>query len=338
MTNKIDALNTTVEIVAGATYEPSVTFRVTDIPVATPFNYIEKGYKEIDEVPEVNRGLTSDYRLPENIDVQLVIPGNYYNHDIHQFVVCDDAKFLLLRLFDTKLTPMTFDEYGHDEHIGKALNKDIDLLASWHETSLVPSKDHEGMGNLVYYVIMKMDAFLQMRMIAKYKNKQHGKKPSVLDVLSEDKTRSRMFMKTDCPVMTLNGVSKDGYKIYTDAVIPTTCSFTRRKLGISSDYDVMLPILGKYDSENNIFRKTKRGEHMLIRIISKTHVHPIFMSYRKPSYLQLTLGSEIANSVEWYETASVPSKHRNQNVISFDIVLSIENYNKIDNLTKEEEK
>ncbi len=337
MTNKIDALNTTVEIVAGATYAPGVTFRVTDIPVATPFNYIEKGYKEIDEVPEVHRSLTADYRLPENIDVQLVIPGDYYNYDKHQFVVCDDAKFLLLRLFDTNLTPMTFNECGHDEHIGKALNKDIDLLASWHETSLVPSKEHEGMGNLVYYVIMKMDAFLKMRMVAKYENKKQKKKTSifsklpVLKIKTKLGERSRAHMLTDIPVVTPDGFVEDGgYKAHTAVVIPAQDNYTRKLLGIPGEFITSPPSVGIYDSETKTFIKnTKEGDHLLIRVTSKEYCTTDNTDYMNDNYISETLGSLVAELAVWYEIAQIPGKYVFGDKVIYDILLTKESYDKL---------
>lgn len=164
MTNKIDALNTTVEIFGGHLL---TKFVPTNIPVATPFNYLEKGYKEVD-MPEITDHEKHDkvrksLYLPENIEVQLAVCGQYINYNEHTFTVTD-GEFRLLRLFDKNLTPMIFDAYGDNEHIDIALNKHFGLLASWHETSLVPSKENENMGNLVYYVIMTADAIQKLRM------------------------------------------------------------------------------------------------------------------------------------------------------------------------------
>jgi len=158
--NKIDALNTTVDIITG----PSFTvFQETDIPVATPFNYLEKGYKRAYTLPDSKPHLTKEYYLPENIEVQLSWIGHYINFDMHTFTVNNDGNFMLLRLFDKNLTPMIFNAYGDNEHIDIALNKHFGLLASWHETSLVPSKENENMGNLVYYVIIKLEAIEKMK-------------------------------------------------------------------------------------------------------------------------------------------------------------------------------
>lgn len=332
MTNKIDALNTTVEIkTKGFTF---TMFQTTEVPVATPFNYLETGYKEVvigtDVTEEEQARLKKDCGLPENIEVQLALTGNYINYNEHTFTVNKDGDFMLLRLFDRNITPMLFDAYGDNDHIDIALNKHIGLLASWHETSLVPSIGNKDMGNLVYYIIIKLesiDKIKQAEEMTQRKNTSMFSRLPVLRMINEQGERSRAYMMTDIPVVTPEGfVSDGGYKEYTDVVIPATDTVARLMLNIPKGYKVTLPSTGIYDSEAKTFIRDRTGHHLLFRIVTKRACAEANNEYLTEGYLRKTLGDTVASLAEWYEIAKVPSKHRFFDKVIFYIIVEKEKF------------
>lgn len=324
MTN---ALTTTVEIVPNYENQKGPRFSVSNLPVATPFNYLDQGLKFMVHPLVVDKGFIAEWAevldLNDNhMETMTAMRGHYTQKPRHQFVEDNSGDYMFFRFKDTRETPITDVSWGETDYLSTKLSRFIDLHAAWYEVGSMHGLASK-VGNIVIDVIMTYENVKRLMEKAYDKNeeakevrKTHALPKSLLNVNIKNIRGNQLFQPTDNPAVTPSGVITEGFK----QMKPENPFYLYGSIADNIDLNILLQsetmlavysTPGEYDRDKHEFTESEHGDYLFARFIQKKGKISLNEDW-ETNIIERFIGGWIAQQTVWYEAAVLPDKAKMQ--------------------------
>lgn len=322
MTN---ALTTTVEIVPNYHNQEGPRFSESYLPVATPFNYLDNGFKFMVQPLSIDIGFIAEWAEvldlnSNNMQTIASMKGDYTQKPVHQFVERNSGDYMFFRFRDIMGTPITDKTWGENDYLSTKLSKFFDLHAVWYEVGLQHTLEAKE-GNIVIDVIISYEDIKTLMNKAYDKQRETEVKEKVkavnreetlltVDILNEKGTQ--LFKPNNKPVSSPckkfdKGFKEMDYEARGSMMNNIGALTTATILSNELDMTLVSAHFGYYDESEHKFTSDDDGEHIFIRYIetkAKTKISNDI--WNSKTIIERCVVPPIADYVVWYETAVIP--------------------------------
>lgn len=323
MTN---ALTTTVEIVPNYDSQEGPRFSVSNLPVATPFNYLDQGLKFMVHPLVVDKEFISEWAEAldlnnSTMETMTAMKGHYTQKPRHQFVEDNSGDYMFFRFKDTLETPITDVSWGETDYLSTKLSRFIDLHAAWYEVGSMYGLASKA-GNIVIDVIMTYENVKRLMEKAYDKNEEakevrerYTLPKTLLNINIPTLRGTQLFQPTDNPAVTPSGVFPEGFK----QMKPDNPFYLYGSMADNIDLNILLQsdtmmavysTIGNYDRDKHEFTESDRGDYLFARFIQKKGKINLNDDW-ETDVVEKHVG-RFAHQTVWYEAAVLPDKAKMQ--------------------------